>query len=276
MQIFGCTQESRRQVFSTSGRVRAIEACQLLRAAQVGGLPDARLELNVHDLLLRQGLSRGPWIGDEIVAPTETAGVSPSTLRGLLARPGRRAFVPSSTPAGFLELRAEAFEERDASGATLGTRVLESCVPRPLSTNTIAVAVLARAGAQILLGVDEDDLPAAQAFHGNSNLLVAPAWRLPHGNTTTSAARAFALARLRETYGLTCDEIWDLGGAYRPSPGLTPELVQPVVARVSSVAPATRALAFVPLSELLAHRAALHDGHLRIAVSRLAHALDIA
>ena len=52
--------------FSTSGRVRAIEARQLLRAAQVGGLPDARLELNVYELLHRTGQPLGPWIGEEI------------------------------------------------------------------------------------------------------------------------------------------------------------------------------------------------------------------
>ena len=42
-----------------------------------------------------------------------------------------------------------------------------------------------------LIGVDEDDLPAAQAFSGNSNLLVAPAWRLRNDVHDMSAARAW-------------------------------------------------------------------------------------
>jgi hypothetical protein len=54
--------------FSTSGRIRAIEACQLLRAAQVGGLPDARLELNAYALLRARERGVGPWIGATIRA----------------------------------------------------------------------------------------------------------------------------------------------------------------------------------------------------------------
>jgi hypothetical protein len=32
---------------------------------------------------------------------------------------------------------------------------------------------------EVWIGIDDDDLPAAQCFHGNSEILVAPAWRLP-------------------------------------------------------------------------------------------------
>src|SRR6185436_1647602 len=57
-----------------SGRIRAIEVQQLLRAAQVGGLPDARIELNAYELLRRLGASPGPWIadvGEECAAPND-------------------------------------------------------------------------------------------------------------------------------------------------------------------------------------------------------------
>jgi hypothetical protein len=39
--------------------------------------------------------------------------------------------------------------------------------------------LLARRGSEALLAVYRYDLPAAQAFSGNSDLLIAPAWRLP-------------------------------------------------------------------------------------------------
>ena len=262
--------------FTTSGRVRAIEACQLLRAAQVGGLPDARLELNVYDLLHRLGRPLGPWIGDEICVVESAAGASgivPTTLDALLARAGRRVFEPTDASAGFLGIDCRVFEELDAGGAVLASRVLEFVAPRKRTANTVSVALLARVGGQTLLGVDEDDLPAAQGFSGNSDLLVAPAWRLPADVTTTTAARAWIAARLADEYGVAIADIADLGGAYRPSPGLTPETVFPLAVSVAAVTPGKRPLRWAPLAALLARRAELPDGHLRVAVLRASHAV---
>jgi SAM-dependent methyltransferase len=259
--------------FSTSGRVRAIEARQLLRAAQVGGLPDARLELNVHDLLLQLGLAPGPWIGDEL--PGDGAIVEPTPLAELLGRPGRRLFERSdpAQSTGFLEVRCAAFDEDAAGGRVVASRSLEYVVPRPLGCNTVAAALLARArDGRALLGVDEDDLPAAQSFSGNSNILVAPAWRAPRTAQTMIEARAFVLERLRAEYGLEVGGWCALGGPYRPSPGLTPEVVFPLAFAVKEIAPAARPLAWVPLDELVEQRHRIPDGHLRILALRAAHA----
>jgi hypothetical protein len=259
--------------FSTSGRVRAIEARQLLRAAQVGGLPDARLELNVHDLLLQLGAPPGPWIGDEL--PREGTIVEPTPLAALLSRPGRRLFerAPAADSPGFLEVRCAAFDEHAADGKVLASRSLEYVVPRPRGCNTIAAALLARdRQGRLLMGIDEDDLPAAQSFSGNSNILVAPAWRVPRAVQTMMEARAFVLERLRAEYGLEAGDWCALGGAYRPSPGLTPEVVFPLAFAVKAIEPAGRALAWVPLVELVEGRQRIPDGHLRILALRSAHA----
>jgi SAM-dependent methyltransferase len=256
--------------FSTSGRVRAIEARQLLRAAQVGGLPDARLELNVYELLLRQGEPRGPWIGEEIALGAPVEAIAPA---GAPIGPARRVFERASEGASFLRLEAHRFEELDATGATLATQTLEYVTPVPLGTNTVAVAILARSGDDVLMGLDEDDLPAAQAFAGASNLLVAPAWRLPREVATLGAARAWVLARLAAEYGVEAGDSWELGGAYRPSPGLTPETVFPLAVEARAVRAAPRALRFAPIRALVARRGELPDGHLRVAVLRAAHAL---
>jgi len=41
--------------------------------AQVGALPDARLELNAYELLLHLGVDVGPWIGAELELPEADA-----------------------------------------------------------------------------------------------------------------------------------------------------------------------------------------------------------
>lgn len=271
--------------FSTSGRIRAIEARQLLRAAQVGGLADARLELNVYDLLARFGMPFGPWIGDELSLAGEGASaaaiVQPTPLAALLERPSRRRFtrVTARESAGFLEVRRARFEELAGDGSAVAARELEYVVPRPLGALTVSTALLARApSGEIVLGVDDDDLPAAQSFSGNSDILVAPAWRLPRSVRALAAAEAFVRERLEVEYGVRAGDAVELGGAYRPSAGLTPELVQPlafVIRAAGAPSAATaRRLRWVPLAELVAARDRLPDGHLRVVALRAAHALS--
>jgi Methyltransferase domain len=260
--------------FSTSGRVRAIEARQLLRAAQVGGLPDARLELNVYELLHRTGQPLGPWIGEEIRLGASSMAIAVTPIEAVLQRPQRRAFETTTDGARFLRLEAATFEEVDANGRVIAVQTLESVTPIPLGTNTVAVALLARVGDEVRMGVDEDDLPAAQGFRGNSNLIVTPAWRLPVDVTTISSARAWIAARLGAEYGLEIGETWELGGSYRPSPGLTPETVFPLAIEVKGRRESGRPLDWVPLSSLVARRAELPDGHLRVMILRAAHALE--
>lgn len=266
-----------RSGFSTGGRVRAIEGQQVLRAAQVGGLPDARLELNVYDLLLRQGRGCGPWIGEELSLTALPGAPDVTRFEALRSRPPRRAFerVGPQHSTGFLTLKAARFEELDAAGEVLHGQVLEYVQPKGLSATTVSAAPLLKRGDEVLLGVDDDDLPAAQAFTGHSQLLVTPAWRLPKSVRSMAQARAWLRERLGEEHGLATGELWELGGSYHPSAGVTPEVVYPFAIEVKAVRAGRRPLRWVPLTELVAARTELRDGHLRIAALRAAHALGI-
>ena len=263
-----------RSGFSTSGRIGAIEARQLLRAAAVGGLPDARLELNVYDLLRAHGRSPGPWIGESIELPV-CGPVEATSVQAVLQRAPRRTFerVEPTSSRGFLQLSRRRFQERDCGGTVLAERELELVEPRPLSAVTLAVAVLRRDASGVYLGVDDDDLPAAQSIGGNSNLLVTPAWRLPIDASTMRRAGQFVTERLAAEYGLRTLRMWTLGGRYHPSAGATPEVVHPHAVAVEPTGSATRSLLWVRLPDILEHEAALADGHLRIVAHRVAHAL---
>jgi hypothetical protein len=263
--------------FSTSGRIRAVEARQVLRAAQVGGLPDARLELNVYELLLQKGLPAGDWIGEAIeVQEAETAPV-PFSLQEWTRSPSRRLFEPtdaSGQPA-FLELRSAIFEELDAAGQVVASQSLDYVQPRTLSPTTVAVAPLLRRDGTLFLGLQDQDLPAAQGFSGNSELLVAPAWRLPWDIRRQHEARSWCLGRLRQDHGICAGDTWELGGAYYPTPGLTPEIVHPLAVEVRRLVPGPAPLRWVPLGELVHRRHLITDGHLRIVLLRSAHALGL-
>ena len=262
--------------FSTSGRVGAIEARQLLRAAQVGGLPDARLELNVYDLLRRTGRDRGPWIGDTLEVPERPRLARCGDLAAL-QRPPRRMFaeVAAEHSHGFLALQCQRFDEFDAQGQTVASRALEFVTPRPLSARTISTALLRRMDGLVHLGLDDDDLPAAQCIRGNSELWVAPAWRLPHDVVGPTDGIGFVRSRLREEYGVTFEDLAWLGGRYHPSTGATPEVVHPLAVEVATVEEGRRPLTWVPVEALTRAPQWLADGHLRIAVERCAHLLGL-
>ena len=139
----------------------------------------------------------------------------------------------------------------------------------------MAAAPLRRTGGEIWIGLDDDDLPAAQGFVGNSELLVAPAWRLPRELGSLTPAMAWVRRRFAVEYGAATGGIWALGGRYYPSLGATPEVVHPVAVEVLSEEPAQRSLTWIRLAELVAQRHALRDGHLRIVAMRAAHALGV-
>jgi SAM-dependent methyltransferase len=264
--------------FKAEQVLRAIEARQLLRSAQVGGLPDARLELNVYELLLRSGRDPGAWVGDALALPEGPLPDHTASLEELSRAPQRRCYRPAeaSERSGFLELRCRRFDELDANGRMVSSLALEAVLPRSLSTNTVATALCCRSGGEVWLGIHDHDLPAAQCFDGRSNLLVAPAWRLPREVHGLDASRAWVAERIRTEHGLSPVAFHELGGRYHPSPGVTPEVVYPLAVVVSGpVGGGTSDIWWIPLREAVARRDLLLDGHLRIVAIRAAHALGL-
>ncbi|MFT7581617.1 MAG: SAM-dependent methyltransferase, partial [Myxococcota bacterium] len=260
--------------FRSGGSLRAIEARQLLRAAQVGGLPDARLEINVYDLLLRRGSSLGAWIGARLEVLETTTTFPQTPLAEILERPRRRCFrqVGTAESPGFLDVRTAEFHEYDAQGERVGARTLEYVVPTTRSFNTVSVACLRRQEGRLFVGVDDDDLPAAQCFSGHSQILVLPAWRLPRSIQGERAALGWVEARLLAEYGVSSEHRAPLGGRYHPSPGVTPEVVFPYAFVVGRQVEAARALRWVPLLDLVQGRGRLREAHLLVSTLRTHHA----
>ncbi len=265
--------------FSTSGRVRAIEAQQLLRSAQVGGLPDARLELNTYELMLRLRVAPGAWIGEEITLKDNPEPLPKASVVVDPWRKGatRRVFDCVSTEFSphYLNLHATRFEEVDAQAKVVADGVLEYVVPSEASTNTLAVALLYRHEGEIYIGLEDRDLPAAQGFTGNSALLAAPAWRLPRSVQNLAMSKAWAQERLAKEFGVIVQGLLELGGSYHPTAGLTPEIVYPLAAEVKEWTITSGSLVWANLKSLLHERSEILDGHLRILTLRAGHALKL-
>ncbi len=254
-------------------QVRAIEAGQLLRAAQVGGLPDARLETHCFELLRRLGRPAGPWIGESIGLREQPAPPTTSRLHSLLERPRRRAYERTDTRVGFLALKRQRFQELDSLGEVVREVDLEYVLPQKSTLNTVAVAPLWKHGEQVYLGLVDEDLPAAQCFSGHSNHLQAPAWRLPEGVRELERMDTYLREALRKENGLIVSSAYQLGGPYFPSPGVTPEIAYPWAVDIEEQSQANCPVVWVPLRDLVEGFHHLKEGHLRTLVSRVWRAL---
>ena len=147
--------------------------------------------------------------------------------------------------------------------------------PKRLSNNTLVALPAFRTAQGVFVGVEHRDLPAVQSFSGSSIMATAPAWRLPPTVTHLSEVPHFLKGELREDFDLDACRVWELGGAYLPTSGVTPEVVYPFVVEVNVDEGAGAGLQFVLLSELTAQPGLLQDAHLLVATYRLAHALGV-
>jgi len=260
--------------FTSAGSVRELDARQVLRACHVGGMVDARLELNIHRLLRHLGASPGPWIGAAIQL-TEQPRV-PKWAEDALA-PARRAVFSAHEEGatGYLDLRTGTFSERDAEGQVLASVPREYLVPREASRNTAVALPVVRTREGIRVGIEHRELPVVQHFTGSANLAVTPAWRLPRTLSRLDEVPAFIAERLREEFSLTVRRTWELGGSYHATPGVTPELVWPFAVEVEADAACDSRLHWVPLEVLVSQLDAVRDAHLLVVAWRLAHALGV-
>jgi ubiquinone/menaquinone biosynthesis C-methylase UbiE len=263
--------------FADAGTVRELDATQVLRACHVGGMFDARLEVNIYRLLGQLGRGCGPWIGAPIALSVQPDALADADAATALSPPARAAFGrPAPVPEPqFLSLCEGVFVEADGAGRVLAEARFEYVRPKHLGDATLVALPVLRTERGVFVGVEQRDLPAAQTFGGSSLVAAAPAWRAPSSVRHLSDASTFLNEALRRDFRLSGRRAWELGGAYFPTSGVTPEAVYPFAVEVEAGGGVTTTLQFTPLPELIAKSDLIRDAHLLIAAHRLAHALRV-
>jgi hypothetical protein len=265
--------------FSDAGTVRELDAYQTLRACHVGGMFDARLEINIYHLLRSLGLAPGRWIGAPIELTTQNSRVelrAESNSDSSLFPSARVAFEmcqDENLTSQFLSLREGFFLEREGDGRVLASASFEYVVPLSLSRNTIIALPVVRTGDGIFVGVEHRDLPAVQTFTGSSRIAVAPAWRLPFTVENRMEAASFLSEAMRRDFGANVRRLWELGGSYFPTPGVTPEIAHPFAVEIDATDAIHSNLCFIETTQLAAKLSLVQDAHLLVAACRLIHAL---
>lgn len=257
--------------FKSAGIVRELDAQQVLRASHVGGMFDARLEINIYRLLHDLQRPLGPWIGAPIKPAPQEFEIEPED--GVLSPAAHAAFEPAQVAGPqFLSIREGRFLERTRSGEVISEVAFEYVVPQKLSLNTVTVIPIVRTQGGTYVGLELRGLPVVQSFSGSSRIVTVPSWRLPRSLRSVGELPAFLAGALPKEFGLRVRNSWELGGSYFSSPGVTPEVVYPFVVEVEASDIASSSLHFVDCNTFTSKLGELHDAHLLIAGYRLRHA----
>ncbi|MGD9637963.1 MAG: class I SAM-dependent methyltransferase [Alphaproteobacteria bacterium] len=258
--------------FSTAGSVREFDAQNLLRAAQVGVLSEARLELGIHFLMTQLGLVKEAYFGEKPVIPNNNhkGKLKLKNLEQLLMLPPQSPYIKTKKSADYMRLVRSVFADQTIQNdepLTLAEQELEFAIPNHSSVNTI-LAVPICAIPEIHVGLETRMLPVPQKQEHNARLLTLPAWRLEFGIKTIEDAKTKIAAHFK----VDKNTISPLGAPYFPSAGITPERVYPFVVPVNINK--NLPYDFVPLDEIKEKLFTMTDGHLLIAIARLLHALE--
>lgn len=259
--------------FKSGGSVRELDAQQVLRACHVGGMFDARLEVNIYRLLNELKKSPGPWIG-AAVALSEQA--SDHHFDPNVFSPSPSAVFQScevQKPTQFLSIRDGRFCERSQDSAVISEVHFEYVVPQQLSFGTVVALPVIKTAKVTFVGLECRDLPAAQSFTGSSRIVTAPAWRLPRSVKNVGELPLYVAEAMLRDFALPVQQTWELGGPYFSSPGVTPEIVYPFAVEVDCTQIDASSLQFIEMRFLKTMLDLITDAHLLIVSNRLIHAL---
>lgn len=257
--------------FKSAGVVRELDALQVLRASHVGGMFDARLEINIYRLLRWLNRSASSWIGADIkpIIQEFTA-----IIESEFELENHQIFeLIEISENSFLQLSKSEFVETDSNNKIISSAEFEYVVPKNFSKNTVAAIPFMKTKNDVLVGIEFRDLPAPQRFTGNSNIACVPAWRLPKDISHKFDIEDFLIEKFADDFGVSVNEIWELGGSYFTSAGITPEIVYPMAIELKSDSLSKTELKFFSLKHLIDKADEIQDAHLTITLNRLAHSL---
>jgi hypothetical protein len=261
--------------FKSAGTVRELDALQVLRASHVGGMFDARLEINIYHLLEMLGRRAGPWIGAPISLSAQTAEFSSGATRDPFVTEPVAVFARAEMSPGpeFLLIKEGTFVERTNTRNRISEVAFEYVIPKELSFTSVVALPVVKTQDGIFVGLELRDLPAVQSFMGSSRILTTPAWRVPRDVKNHNELPAFLSGAMQRDFGVSVLDTWELGGPYFCSPGVTPEVVYPFLAEIDAKDVPSSSLHFVKMENLRRSLNLISDPHLLIAAYRLTHSL---
>ena len=271
--------------FSNDGSIQPYKAQNLLNAAQVGMLAEARLELNIYGLIENCGIEPKPWIGGNLnISEVESDCTTFISDLDNIAK-SAKVFEVVNSSAGWLDVvRSEFHEieiknqrERVVSRQEREFVVPHNSVTQNITTNSITIFSLVKRKKteKLLIGIQKIDsknsqFPAVQEREEYSGLLTVPGFRLPSDIDHIQHVKDWLSKKL----GVEKDRITKLGEGYFPSIGVMPNRIYPfVVSQISNKL--SELCEYIEFDDLVKNINKIQDLHLLIGYYRIKHALNL-
>ncbi len=214
--------------FSTRGKIREIEAQQILNGIGVGFIPTSRLEIQILALYEKLGITYQAWAECPLALKTEEPEKT-TKLQDIIAKLAAddTRFKESKGSVGQLKTMQSVFvdEGRDHGGIKgLASRDMDFILSDESSMNTAVVLPLTKKiNGEVMAGIVEQYLPVPQRYKGNGYTLSCPSFPLPVEIKNIEMARKY----IADKFEVPIECVARMGESYFSHIGVTPQRIYP-------------------------------------------------
>ncbi|MEM6781211.1 MAG: methyltransferase domain-containing protein [Pseudomonadota bacterium] len=214
--------------FSTKGRVRDVDAQDILNAAGVGLLPTCRLEVQIMALYEKLGIPYMAWADCPLTLKEgEPKNVTrlQKQIHKLAEHDDRYQEIKGS--AGQIKTVNSIFvEEGQAEGGITGlaSRDMEFVMQEDTAQNVAVVLPLTKKiNGEVMAGIVETYLPVPQRYKGNGYMISCPSYPLPRELTNFEMVRKY----IADKFEVKIENVARMGEGYFTHIGVTPQRIYP-------------------------------------------------
>jgi ubiquinone/menaquinone biosynthesis C-methylase UbiE len=214
--------------FSIKGRIREIDAQQILNAIGVGFIPSSRLEIQILALYQKLNIPYQAWADCPLKLETEEP-EHETKLDKIIAkyasddtrykeRPGTTGQVKS--------MQSVFVDEGQSNNGVKGlaNRELDFVLNEESSMNTAVVLPLTRKiNGEVMAGIVEEYLPVPQRYKGNGYIISCPSFNLPSDIDSFESARKF----IADKFEVPVECVQRMGESFFSHIGVMPQRIYP-------------------------------------------------
>lgn len=220
--------------FTTGGRIRMIDAQQILDAITVGLVPNARLELQILELYEKLGLKAHTWQDCPLVLEEceQDQILDGQALAKLKSFPDV-SFQKARGTSGQLRAVQSIFVDEgwvEGGVAGLASKDIEFIINENTTVNKAVILPLTAKAGEIMVGLTTEYLPVPQRHEGNGLTLTGATLAFPKEVTTVHQARQY----VAEKFNVPIKNVWRMGESYFCHASVTPTRIFPFAVAVNA------------------------------------------
>lgn len=212
--------------FTSKGRILELDATDVIAAAQVGMLPEPRLEMYAMDLIQRYKIKLPAWVAGELPEVPQTK-LEPVDPNDLLKEAEKKEFVEEKGEPKYLKPVKAVFVEDGTVGSTtrgIAANDVEFIVTQDGVENIAVVLPLNRSlDDELMVMLQPEVMSIPNRRGGDGTMLNVPSFKLPKDVVTIEDARAYVARQ----FSVPTDKVTSLGESYFTHVGIMPQRVYP-------------------------------------------------